>query len=272
MNAAEIIHITRCDAQNMSLAEAMVANGLEPDRLGESAYAARDVLAFVEVHIEQGPVLLDEDLAVGVVTAISGATRLSVDVTGRAGHAGTVPMHLRADALVAAAQAVQSIESLCSATPGLVGTVGEFEVDQPAVNVIPGSVRFSVDVRATEDQVREGVLTKLASTLATIGAERGVTFTTTQTHAAESVHCVPWLQDGLANAATQLSHPERRFASGAGHDAMAMASLCDVGMLFVRCGNGGISHHPDEILSAADAAAGAQVLYQFILNLAASSP
>lgn len=254
------------DDSGQSMRDVMAASGFHASGLGKAAYAPNAVLAFVEVHIEQGPVLLNNDLPLGVVTAISGASRFMVEVEGLAGHAGTVPMEMRRDAAMAAAEIGLYIEQRCSGTRGLVGTVGQFNVPNGAANVVPGKTIFSIDIRAEQDAIRQAAVSDVLAKIEQIAARRHVVIQTRKTHEAVSVPCAPWLQQQLAGAIEESGLPLRHLPSGAGHDAMAMAAITDVAMLFVRCGNGGISHHPDEIMSAADAALGARVFSRFVEN------
>lgn len=254
------------DEQGLTMREAMSTAGFDTAKLGRAAYPQQDVLGFVEVHIEQGPVLLDENLPVGVVTAISGASRFMIEVTGLAGHAGTVPMSLRRDAAMAAAEISLYIEKRCSGISGLVGTVGQFDVPNGATNVVPGKAVFTIDLRAESDAVREAAVRDVLDEMKQIAARRKVSLDISHTHEARSVPCAGWLQEQLANAIFGCGLPLRYLPSGAGHDAMAIASLTDVAMLFVRCGNGGISHHPDETMTTEDAETAAAVFCRFVEN------
>ncbi len=250
------------DAAGISLAAALRAFGLDPARVADAARRPEDVLAFVELHIEQGPVLEAQGLPVGVVTAIAGATRLAVEIAGAAGHAGTVPMGARRDALAAAAECILAVERRCNAE-GLVGTVGRIEALPGAVNVIPGAARFTVDVRAPEDERRRAAVADIGDAMRAIAARRGVAAEIRMLHDAAAARCAPWLMDQLGRAAQAEGWPDFRLMSGAGHDGMAMAAVADIGMLFVRCA-GGISHNPAEAITAADAEAGARVLLRFV--------
>ena len=256
--------LERRDNAGISMREAIAAAGFDASALPAAAYARQDVLAFIEVHIEQGPVLLDEGLALGVVSAISGASRFMVQATGLAGHAGTVPMGQRRDAAMTAAEIGLYIERRCCGTPGLVGTVGVLEVPDGAANVVPGKAVFTIDIRAEQDAVRQAAVADVLREMEAVAARRNVPLTINQTHDAASVPCAPWLQAQLEQAIAALGMPVRRLPSGAGHDAMAVAALTDVAMLFVRCGNGGISHHPDETMTAADAQAAADAFARFV--------
>ncbi len=252
------------DENGQTMREAMQAAGLNPEALAQSAFPREKALAYVEVHIEQGPVLLDEGLPVGVVTAISGASRFMVTANGLAGHAGTVPMALRRDAAMAAAEIALAIEQRCSASPGLVGTVGQFDVPNGATNVIPGKALFTIDIRAETDSVRESAVCDVLNFMQQIAARRKVILDIEPTHEARSVRCADWLQKRLGDAIAGIGLPVRHLPSGAGHDAMAMAALTDVAMLFVRCGNDGISHHPDETMTLTDAGIAAKVFKHFV--------
>ncbi|WP_019142871.1 allantoate amidohydrolase [Noviherbaspirillum massiliense] len=257
------------DDQGKTMREVMREAGFDPAGLPQAAHKPENVLAFMEVHIEQGPVLLDENLPVGVVTAISGASRFLVTATGLAGHAGTVPMGLRRDAAMTAAEIGLYIEKRCSGIPGLVGTVGQFDVPNGAANVVPGKAVFTIDVRAETDNVRLAAVRDVLAEMQNIAARRKVALDINPTHEAKSVPCAPWLQEQLGKAIGSFGLPVRHLPSGAGHDAMAIASITDVAMLFVRCGNGGISHHPDETMTAEDAQIAANVFSRFVEHFAA---
>ena len=258
--------LTAVDGDGVRLREALREFGLDPEAVAEAEYHRDDVAGYVEVHIEQGPVLEAEDRPVGVVTSIAGATRMRVEVMGRAGHAGTVPMNLRYDALAAASEAVIAVERICSDIPGAVGTVGVLRTMPGAVNVIPGVVEFSVDVRAGSDGVRRRVLRRIGEAFAAIEERRGVLFDSVITHETRAAQCSPWLMHCLGRAIEAEGLDVRELPSGAGHDAMAMAHLTAVGMLFVRCKEG-ISHHPAESMTEADAEVAAQVLLRFLEEL-----
>jgi allantoate deiminase len=251
------------DANSVSMREAMRQAGLDPERIAQAAYRREDVLAYAELHIEQGPVLEAEGLPVGVVTAINGATRLAIEIEGCAGHAGTVPMTLRQDALAAAAQCVLAVEQRCGGVPELVGTVGKIEALPGAVNVIPGRARFTVDIRSPRDAERVAAVDELLAEMTSIARRRNVAIRIAKTHEGRVAECAPWLQRQIGAAIAAEGFAVRKLPSGAGHDGMAMIDLTDIGMLFVRCAKG-ISHHPAEAISADDAQTGARVLLRFI--------
>jgi len=254
------------DRDGTTLAEALRACGFDPDGLAACARRPGEILGFLEAHIEQGPVLEQEGVALGLVRAIAGATRLEVQVEGRAGHAGTVPMRLRRDALAGAAEMVLAVERLARGTEELVATVGRLEVLPGAVNTIPGRVRFTIDLRSPEDGERTRVLADLEARLEEIACGRGLALQVVTTHEARAVRSDPKLLDALARAQARLGLPERRLVSGAGHDAMAIAAIAPVAMLFVRC-RGGISHDPAEYAAPADIEAALAVLVETLVLL-----
>lgn len=254
------------DRAGITMREAMIQFGLDPDRIGAAARKRDELHAYVELHIEQGPVLEQRNLAVGVVTAIAGATRLAASLTGMAGHAGTVPMALRRDALTGAAECVVAIEQLCRADPdGLVGTVGYINAMPGATNVIPGNVSFTMDIRAPADAHRNRAVADVVRQVESIAGARRLALQVDVTHENRTVPCAPWLKAQVAEAVAAEGHDVFELPSGAGHDGMAMIDVADVGMLFVRC-RGGISHHPDEHVETSDADAGARVLLRLIEN------
>jgi beta-ureidopropionase / N-carbamoyl-L-amino-acid hydrolase len=260
------------DAGGSTLSDALRAAGHDVAAIPAIARDPSQVACFVEVHIEQGPVLLEAALPVGVVTDIAGSVRNAVTVEGLSGHAGTVPMTLRRDAAAAAAEMVLTVESRCRRQPGVVGTVGKLDVPGGAVNVIPGRCEFTIDIRSASDALRDAAVADISTAIGEIAARRRVKVGQRRLLQAASVPCAQALQDAWAASIERTTgRPALRLPSGAGHDAMMMASLTDVGMLFVRCGNGGISHHPDETLSAADAAIAARVFQDFLLHFEGST-
>jgi allantoate deiminase/N-carbamoyl-L-amino-acid hydrolase len=260
------------DASGTRLSDALRAAGHDPAAIPAIARDASQVACFVEVHIEQGPVLLEAALPVGVVTRIAGSVRSAVTVEGLSGHAGTVPMALRRDAAAAAAEMVLAVERRCREQPNLVGTVGKLDVPRGAVNVIPGRCEFSIDIRSGNDALRDTASAEISAAIGEIAARRHVSVEQRRVHQAASVPCAPALQVAWAASIERITgRPALRLPSGAGHDAMMMASLTEIGMLFVRCGNGGISHHPDERLSAADAEVAARVFRDFLLHFEGST-
>ncbi len=259
----DVATLDRVDASDKTMREAMRDFGLDPTAIASAARRRDDVLAYAELHIEQGPVLEDEGLALGVVTAINGGNRFAIELTGMAGHAGTVPMRLRRDSLAAAAEFVLAVERICGAEPELVGTVGKIEALPGAINVIPGRTRMSLDVRAPTNEQRERAVAAIRAAFAEIARRRRVESDMKLMWEASTSACAPWLQRQFAAAIEGEGLPVRHLPSGAGHDGMAMIAIADIGMLFVRC-KGGISHNPAEAISREDAEVGARALLRFI--------
>jgi hydantoinase/carbamoylase family amidase len=194
-----------------------------------------------------------------------------VKVTGAAGHAGPVPMAMRHDALAAAADMVLAVEARAKSGGGLVGTVGILEVKDGTGNVIPGEVEFTVDIRSGDDAVREAAERAVFERFEAIAARRGVRVAWNRTHAVRATPCSGRVQQFLADSIAALGIPVRRLASGAGHDAMVLAEACEVGMLFVRCGAGGVSHNPAETVTTEDAGLAVAALREFIARFGPAS-
>ena len=259
--------LDRTDDNGISLAAAIARFGLEPGQIPAAAYSAERVLGYLEAHIEQGPVLERLNLPVGVVEAIAGQSRLWLSFQGKAGHAGTMPMEDRQDALIAAADMVLEVERCARATDGLRGTVGTLSVMPGAVNVVPGTVRFTLDIRHADDAVREQAVAKLLQQAELVAARRRLRF---QIHHAEhlrAVGCDPRLVRILASAVRGAGYPPPQLVSGAGHDAAIMAGLTPMAMLFLRS-PGGISHHPDEAVLIDDVRIALQIIVDFLIRLA----
>jgi allantoate deiminase len=272
------------DATGISMAQALRDFGTSvsvemPGTFASVQVLRRDttkVLAYVESHIEQGPVLLNRNLAVGAVSAIAGATRVLVRVRGLAGHAGTVPMPLRRDALACAASMCVAIEQYAvacvAAAAPVVATVGKFEVGTGvlggAVNVIPGEVRFTIDIRSGHDAARLKAVAAIRECCAAEALKRNLQVDFDVFYNNPAAICDTLMLQRLASAIHARSQPSMVLPSGAGHDAMAFDGVLPQAMLFVRCGNGGISHHPDETMTQEDAEIATEVLLQFLLGFA----
>ena len=261
-------HITselleKCDADGVSLGEALKRFGLDPAKLSQAAYPTQKVLGYLEVHIEQGPVLESHNLPLGVVEGIVGQTRAWLRFEGKAGHAGTSPMHLRHDALQAAAEFVMAVEKRASSVAGLVATVGSITALPGAVNVIPGTAKLSLDIRHLQDAIREQEYAFLLTQAVAIAARRGVSFHVDQCENHKAVPSDPFLTRLVEEAVAEGGYTVERMVSGAGHDAAIMASLTPMTMLFVRS-PGGISHHPDEAVLPGDVAAALEVMTAFL--------
>jgi allantoate deiminase len=251
------------DENGISLREALIAFGGNPDGITALARKAGDVIGYVEMHIEQGPVLDQERRPVGIVTAISGASRRRVIVTGEAGHAGTVPMALRHDALMAAAEMALAVERIGSAADNGVATIGQMQVEPGAVNVIPGRARFTIDARAPQDRVRETLVAEIEAALRMIAAKRKVGIEIQPFYDSPAAPASNTIMQGLAAAIEARQIEARYLPSGAGHDAMVMGALCPMGMMFVRCKDG-ISHNPAESMTEEDAGVAIAILLDFV--------
>lgn len=251
------------DASGQTLADALRQFGLDPASAGQAARRREELHAYIELHIEQGPILEAEGLPVGVVSAINGFTRLRVTLGGMAGHAGTVPMGLRRDAMAGAAECVLEVERIGEAAPERVATVGRIEALPGALNVIPGEARFTVDTRSPSDASRETGVADMLRAFQDIATRRSLSLKVERLQEHPATICADWLIGQFDHAVATEGLPVRRLPSGAGHDGMAMSAIADVAMLFVRCA-GGISHNPAEAITTDDAGTGARVLYRFI--------
>jgi len=262
--------LERIDADGVALADAVRGWGGDPEGIAAGRRRPDELLGYVEVHIEQGPVLDDRGLPVGVVTGVAGQTRARVAFAGRAGHAGTTPMEGRRDALAAAAEWIGAVEAEARGREGLVATVGEIAAEPGAANVIPGRVTASLDVRHAHNAMREQATAALRDHAVRIGAARGIDVAWDEIQATPAVPCSPELTEELAAAAEDAGHPAPRLASGAGHDAAMMAAIAPVAMLFVRCA-GGVSHHPDESVREEDVEVAIGVTTGFVERLASGT-
>lgn len=251
------------DADGISLREAMEAFGLHPERISALKRRTSDIAGYLEVHIEQGPVLEQAGAALGVVTAICGIERHPVTLTGETGHAGTVPMARRRDALVGAARLVTEVNGMARATPGLLATVGSLTVAPNAVNAIPREVRMIVELRAPDDAVRTRAGEELHQSARQIAQEEGLSCEITRSYAQPAQPCDRHLSKSLEQAVKSLGNAALALPSGATHDASAMADLCPIAMLFVRCRDG-VSHIPEEFADQDDMAKAVDVICEFL--------
>ncbi len=246
--------LAQTDADGVSVAQAMVLAGLDPARIHLAARRPEEIAAYLELHIEQGPCLEQEGLALGVVEAINGARRLNCRFTGEAGHAGTVPMSHRKDALAAAAEWMVRVETLTREQGGnRVATVGTLRCAPGAVNVIPGDVTLTLDIRGPHDQPLDALLDTLLNEAQAIASRRQLRFSAEEFYRIAATACDSGLQQVLSEAVQAVQGRSLTLPSGAGHDAIAIAERWPSAMLFVRC-KGGISHHPAESVTADDVA------------------
>ncbi|NPC95820.1 allantoate amidohydrolase [Nocardioides sp. zg-DK7169] len=258
------------DRDGTTLREAFRDFGLDPARVGEAARRPEQLVGYLEAHIEQGPHLEAADASLGYVTTIAGARRFAITVLGEARHAGGTPYSRRRDALVGASEVVTTVERLARATGdhGCIATVGRVEVSPGAVNVVPGRVDLTLDLRAATDAARDAMWEMILAEAEASCAARGLALEAVETHHASAAPCAPWLQQAVVAgiAATGDADPMGLW-SRAGHDAMAVAAVSDIAMLFVRCADG-ISHHPDEAVREVDVARGIDALEQAVLEVA----
>jgi allantoate deiminase len=257
-----------CDEDGVTVAQALTGFGGDPSAIAGASRRGDRLLGYCEVHMEQGPVLEGLDAPVGVVSAIAGATRAEAVFTGQPGHAGTVPMDMRRDAVCAAAEFVLAVEAAARATPGLLATVGRLTALPGAPNVIPGAAVASVDVRHADDAVRRRAVDGLHEAARGLARRRRLELEWRPRLDDPTVAVDPRLTDHLAAAVADAGIDVHRLASGAGHDGVALAALTGIAMLFVRCA-GGLSHHPDESVAEADVSVALDVLDGFIRRLAA---
>ena len=251
------------DQGGITLSQAVRAFGGNPDALENDGRGNGDLLGYCEVHIEQGPVLEDLGLPVGVVTGIQGQSRIRVGFTGKAGHAGTVPMRIRKDALCAAAEFVLEVEAACKVRPGAVATVGEISALPGAVNVIPSEARLSLDLRHQDDAVRKSLRDDFERRGQEIATSRGCGFHWQLRQETPAVQADPQLTALLGKAVEGVGVRVHRLPSGAGHDAAQMAALAPVAMLFVHCKEG-ISHNPEESVTEEDVGVAIEVMERFL--------
>lgn len=254
------------DGHGIMLREALKAFGCDPAKISDCARQAKDLLGFVEVHVEQGQVLEEEGAAVGVVTMISGISRLAVEVRGKRGHAGIVPMQARRDALTGAAEMVLAIEDVGRSTAGLLATVGQFEIEPGDAGSVPDVAKFCIDVGSPVDGVRRSGVREIERRLRAIARLRRLTFTSTETFDEKAVACDQRLIRHLTAAAERVGVACIGMPSGAGHAGLALSAVCPIGMLFVRC-HGGSGRQREETMKVEDVEAAIRVLLEFMAEL-----
>lgn len=254
------------DGNGITMAQAMIEFGLDPSKVNQAGLNSQELLGYWEAHIEQGPVLEDQNHALGIVTAIAGAKRAMLEFSGQSGHAGTTPMHLRQDSLVAASELILKIEQLaCDCKNGEVATVGFIEAKPGATNVISGRSVISLDVRAQKDSDLDTLLEQIQQQAQQIANKRNIALNWQWTHAADAVNCDDNIMSLLQQACEENNQVSPTLPSGAGHDAMAIATICPIGMLFIRS-PGGISHHPSEAVIESDVINAVAVLFTMVIK------
>jgi allantoate deiminase len=257
------------DKDGITLRQAFRDFGLDPRRVGEAARRPEELVGYLEAHIEQGPYLEAADASLGYVTTIAGARRFRISVLGEARHAGGTPYPRRRDALVGAAEVITTVERMARASE-CIATVGRIQVRPGAVNVIPGRADLTLDLRAATDAERDAMWEAMRATIEAVCTERGLRLDVVETHTAPAAPCAAWLQRAVvAGIATTGDTSPLGLWSRAGHDAMAMAAVADIGMLFVRCFDG-ISHHPGEDVREIDVAHGLDAFEAAVLEVAAA--
>ena len=260
----DVERLQMVDREGTTLRDAITKFGHKVADIPAAAYRRDEAAAYVEVHIEQGPVLEVRNQPLGVVTAIAGQTYLNIELLGEAGHAGTVPMMMRRDALAGSAEVILLAERLARETNGeVVATVGHLRIPAAAANVIAGNVALIVDIRSGSDQARHQFVETFKAEIRALADRRHLGLLITETRNVATTPCDPALQDAMAAAIVATGGEPIKLASGAGHDGTAMAKLCPIAMMFVRC-RGGISHNPAEYASAADMGLAVAALIRFI--------
>lgn len=256
------------DRDGITLREAFIDFGLDPARLPSAARRPESLVGYLETHIEQGPYLEDADRALAVVSSIAGARRFELTMTGVAGHAGGTPYDRRRDALVGASELVMAIEEIGRGA-GVIATVGRLQAFPGGINVIPGRVEFSLDVRAESDRERDDALAEIRRRAREIAETRDLRFESREIYRADATPCAPWLRDAIERGIRHAGDDDpMTLWSRAGHDGMAVHAVADIAMLFLRCGRGGISHHPDEIVALEDVAVALDAFEAAVLAVA----
>jgi allantoate deiminase len=259
--------LNKKDAQGISRYQALQFFGLNPDLMHQSVRGGEEVKVFLEMHIEQGPYLQSIDKPVGIVTGIAGPAWFGVKIIGEAGHAGTVPMNLRRDPMVGVAEIIQAIERICGDDPtaATVGTVGKITAHPGGSNVIPDSVEFTVDIRDIDEERRDQALSTVKGTIESVCQKRGLSYELEEHLLIKPTDCAQHVIEAMKKASQHLGLGAPTLVSGAGHDAMAMSEITDIGLIFVRCLDG-ISHNPKEWTEADDITKGVELLLETVLQ------
>jgi len=261
--------LERTDRDGVTRRQALIAFGCDPERFADSVYRPGSIGAYLELHIEQGPVLEALGQPVGIVTGIAGPLWLTVTLTGAAGHAGSVPMRMRKDALVGAARIILALREIASRDPDAptVGTVGSLQVFPDSRNIIPEKVEFTVDLRDINRERRDRLEAELMETIRRTAEEYGLEAELREDTNSPQRYCAEWIKDAMRRSAREMGLAPPELMSGPFHDALAMSYACDYGMIFVRCREG-ISHNPREFAAIDDIALGAELLYRTAVDIA----
>lgn len=259
--------LERSDKDGITREQALIDFGCDPNKLEESVYLPNSIGAYLELHIEQGPILDVENKPVGIVTGIAGPVWLTVKVKGFAGHAGSVPMNLRKDALLGAAEMIGEINRIAKQEPGApaVGTVGSLRVFPDTPNIIPEEVEFTIDLRDIDLDRRNRYEQQIRSMIADVVFRHNLAYTIQEDTNFQPVDCADWIQQVIREESVKMNLDSPEMMSGPFHDAVILSNVCDIGMIFVRCKDG-ISHNPAEFASYDDLAVGTELLYQTALR------
>ncbi|RFB18066.1 Zn-dependent hydrolase [Bacillus sp. HNG] len=261
--------LERKDKDGVTRREALIEFGCDPSKFKESEYPKGSIGAFLEMHIEQGPVLESMNKPIGIVSGISGPLWLTVEFEGFAGHAGSVPMPMRKDALVGAAKIIVALNEIASQEPGAptVGTVGSLRVFPDSRNIIPEKVSFTVDLRDIDINRRHRLEAQLRSKIKEITEEHQLLCKITEDTNSEPRYCAEWIKEIMRNEMQNIGLEPMELMSGPFHDSLAMSYECDYGMIFVRCKDG-ISHNPKEFSTFEDISLGTELLYRTTVKMA----
>ncbi|MBA2941196.1 M20 family metallo-hydrolase [Paenibacillus sp. CGMCC 1.16610] len=265
--------LERTDKSGVTRREALIEFGCDPANFEDYEFQQGRIGTFLELHIEQGPVLEALNEPIGIVTGISGPLWLTVEMTGFAGHAGSVPMSMRHDALLGSAKIIVALNELVQQVPNAptVGTVGSLTVFPDSRNIIPEKVAFTIDLRDIDLLRRNALETELLSVIENVSSEHGLTYTIREDTNSEPRYCAGWIMQCLREEAGELGISPPELMSGPFHDSLEMSHVCDYGMIFVRCLEG-ISHNPKEYASPDDIALGTELLYRTARRIALGNP
>ncbi|MFC0273434.1 M20 family metallo-hydrolase [Metabacillus herbersteinensis] len=260
--------LLRKDKDGITREQALIDFGCDPNKFDESVYPQNSIAAFLELHIEQGPILEEKDQPIGIVSAISGPLWLTVRLTGFAGHAGSVPMAIRQDALVGAAEIIVALNEIAKQDPSAptVSTVGTIDVFPNSRNIIPEKVEFTVDLRDIDINRRDLYETQLRERIQKVADKHQLTYEIIEDTKSEPRFCADWIKDIIRNECKEKGLEAPELMSGPFHDSLAMSYACDYGMIFIRCKDG-ISHNPAEYASYDDLAKGTDIMFGTVLKM-----
>jgi allantoate deiminase len=260
--------LERTDKDGVSRRQALVEFGCDPSLKESQVYQKGDLFAFLELHIEQGPVLEEKNRPAGIVTGISGPLWLTVTLKGFAGHAGSVPMHLRKDALVGASEVIHTFNKMVKrdTKASTVGTVGNLKVFPDSRNIIPEEVQFTIDLRDIDLERRNQYEKELINLIKETAKKNNLTYSITEDTRSDPRYCVEWIKEIMREEGRKMDVDPPELMSGPFHDALVMSKVCDYGMIFVRCKDG-ISHNPEEFATIEDLSLGTELFYRTALKM-----